>query len=158
MMKQALAILLVGGIALGALPAAQAFAPSALPKTPASDAVVHYAADSGISIVRMPPRQPGGSPSTTPVAVQEPPTSSKTPPAQPQGRLVTLPARAGSQATDPQKGWIGVNMEAVELPLALSLGLPNADGVLLLGTTPGGPADQAKLRFGDVVVGLNGRV
>jgi uncharacterized protein len=90
--------------------------------------------------------------------VQEtPPASSRTPPAQPQGRLLKLTARVGSQSNDPQKGWLGVNMEAIELPLALSLGLPNADGVLLLGTTPGGPADQAKLRFGDVIVGLNAR-
>ena len=122
---------------------------------PPDDAVLHKAADSGINIVRMPPRPGAGQPSAAAAAVQEPPA--RTQPAQPQGRLLKLTARAGSQSNDPQKGWLGVNIEPLELPLALSLGLPNGEGVLLLGTTAGGPAEQARLRFGDVVVGINGR-
>jgi S1-C subfamily serine protease len=34
-------------------------------------------------------------------------------------------------------------MEAAELPLALSLGLPKADGVFVLSTVTGAPAAQA---------------
>ena len=48
-------------------------------------------------------------------------------------------------------------MDALELPLALSLGLPNANGVLILEAAANSPAGQAGLRFGDIVVGLNGR-
>ena len=48
-------------------------------------------------------------------------------------------------------------MNALELPLALSLGLPNANGILILEATANSPAGQAGLRFGDIVVGLNGR-
>ena len=154
-MKKACAVLFASGIALCAAPAAQAFAPSVWPKMPADDAVLHKAADSGINIVRMPPRPGVGQPSAAAAVVQEPPA--RTQPTQPQGRLLKLTARAGSQSNDPQKGWLGVNIEPLELPLALSLGLPNGEGVLLLGTTAGGPADQARLRFGDVVVGMNGR-
>jgi TPR repeat protein len=76
---------------------------------------------------------------------------------QPQGRLIKLQARLGSQANDPQKGWLGVEMEPLELPLALSLGLPNANGARLLGALSGGPADRAGIRVGDIVVALDGR-
>lgn len=154
-MKKVCAVLFASGVALCAAPAAQAFAPSVWPKMPAGDAVLHKAADSGINIVRMPPRPGVGQPSAAAATVQE--TPSRTQPTQPQGRLLKLTARAGSLSNDPQKGWLGVNIEPLELPLALSLGLPNGEGVLLLGTTAGGPADQARLRFGDVVVGMNGR-
>jgi TPR repeat protein len=158
-MKEACVILFASGIALCTAPAAQAFTPPPWPKMWADGVLLHKAADSGINIVRMPPRPLiGGQPSTIP-AVQQPPTNPPraNEPTQPQGRLLKLTARAGSQSNEPRKGWLGVSIEALELPLALSLGLPNGDGVLLLGTTAGGPADQARLRFGDVVVGMNGR-
>ena len=139
-MKKACAVLFASGIALCAAPAAQAFAPSVWPKMPAEDAVLHKAADSGINIVRMPPRPGIGQPSAAAAAVQE--TPARTQPTQPQGRLLKLTARAGSQSNDPQKGWLGVNMEPLELPLALSLGLPNGEGVLLL---PGKGLEQSRL-------------
>src|SRR5262249_20830222 len=63
----------------------------------------------------------------------------------------------GSQQSDPQKGWLGVRMDTLELPLALALGLPNADGALILEAASNSPAGQGGLRFGDIVVGLNGR-
>jgi TPR repeat protein/serine/threonine protein kinase len=75
----------------------------------------------------------------------------------PSGRLVKLVATAGGQSNDPQKGWLGVNMDSIDLPLALSLGLASADGVLVLGTTAASPAALAGLRFGDVLVSINGR-
>jgi TPR repeat protein len=120
--------------------------------------LLHKAADSGISIVRMPPRPSTGQSSAIP-AVQEtpkaPPRASE--PAQPQGRLLKLPVRLGSLPSDSQKGLLGVEMEAVELPLAFSLGLPTADGAFLLNTVSGGPAAQAGIRVGDIIVGLNGQ-
>jgi TPR repeat protein len=82
-----------------------------------------------------------------------PPRSSE--PTQPQGRLIKLPVKLGSQPNDAQKGWLGVEMEPLELPLARSLGRANADGVFLLNPATSGPAAQAGLRYGDIIVGLN---
>ena len=121
--------------------------------------LLHRAGDTGISIVRMPPRASGGGSSTIPANNDNARLPSKPGPSvvQPQGRHIKLTAKVGSQSGDPTKGWLGVNMELVELPLALSLGLANADGALILSAAPGGPAAQAGLRFGDILVGLNGR-
>ena len=55
-----------------------------------------------------------------------------------------------------QKGWLGVSSDPLELPLALSLGLRNANGALIVEATPGGPAGRAGVRFGDIIVGFNG--
>jgi TPR repeat protein len=129
---------------------------------PSDGLPVHRAADYGINIVRMPPRPPGIGQSTIPATQETLTPPSKVPPSakqptQPQGRLVKLTARVASQPNDGLRGFLGVNMEALELPLALSLGLVNADGALILGTTAGGPAAEAGLRFGDIVVGMNGK-
>jgi TPR repeat protein len=87
------------------------------------------------------------------VPVPPPPTQ----PSPPQGRLVKLTVRVGVQPRVPEKGWQGLQMDALELPLALSLGLPNANGVLVLEAVASGSAAQAGIRFGDIIVGLNGR-
>ena len=84
-----------------------------------------------------------------------PPSSSE--PAQALGRLVKLPVKLGSSPSDANKGWLGMSMETLELPLARSLGRPNADGVFVLSAMPGSPAAESGIRFGDIVVGLNGR-
>ena len=160
------AMAIVASLAVHSAPPAQALAP-ARPEIPADASLLHRSADSGIDIVRMPPRPPtGGQPPSIPVAQQPPAvTPPVTPPVvpppgqppQPQGRVVKLTAKIGSQPKETQKGWLGVQMDALELPLALSLGLPNANGALILEAAATGPAGQAGLRFGDIVVGLNGR-
>jgi TPR repeat protein len=129
----------------------------------ASSAVVHRASDFGISIVRMPPRPSATAPGTGASALTPPPAvvtpPAPTPPNQPpapQGRLVKLTVRLGAQPREPEKGWLGVQMDALDLPLALSLGLPNANGVLVLEAIAGGPAAQAGLGLGDIIVGLSG--
>ena len=90
-----------------------------------------------------------------PKAPPPPPASSE--PVQPQGRLLKLRAKVGSQPSDAQKGWLGISMEPLELPLAQALGLANADGALVLDAMAGSPAAQSGIRLGDVVVGLNAR-
>jgi TPR repeat protein len=72
------------------------------------------------------------------------------------GRIVKLTSMVGQRLNDPHKAWLGVNAETLELPLARALGLDNADGVILLATAEGGPASQAELRFGDILVAING--
>src|SRR5262245_61441401 len=142
-------------------PAAWAFAPSErLGDSRAAHPFLNKASDSGVDIVRMPPRpklpQPPSETSVAPPpAVVPPPAPPR--PLPPQGRLVKLAVRVGSQPREPDKGWLGVQLDALEVPLALSLGLTNANGVLLLEPVAGGPAAQAGVRFGDILVALNGR-
>ena len=113
---------------------------------------------------------PGQSPSTGPTPIipvsPQPPSPPPKPlpvapapvrPAQPLGRLVKLPVKVGSLSTDGQKGWLGVKMDPVELPLALSLGLLNANGVFVVEATVAGPAALAGARFGDIIVAYNDR-
>ena len=115
-------------------------------------------ADSGIDIVRMPPRPPNGGQTASSAPGGQPP---RAPPpnetAKSQGRLLKLTVKVGSQPNDNQKGWLGVRMDPLELPLATSLGLDNANGALVLDTVAGSPLSQSGIRFGDIVVALNGK-
>jgi TPR repeat protein len=143
-------------------PAARAVAPTPQAGMPAGASLLLRAADSGVDIVRMPPRPPSSGPPPSTPAAQQPPAATPPPdappsqPPQPQGRIVKLTMKVGSQAGDSQKGWLGVRMDTLELPLALPLGLPNANGALILEAAGNSPAGQAGLRFGDIVTGLNG--
>jgi TPR repeat protein len=170
------AVVTVASFVLHDATSGRAFAPAPRPQIPVGTELLHRSADSGVDIVRMPPRRPaappsGGTPTAlqppavTPPAVQPPVTPPSTPPVappanqppQPQGRVVKVTVKIGAQPREPQKGWLGVQMDALELPLALTLGLPNANGVLILEAAANSPAGQAGLRFGDIAVGLNGR-
>jgi TPR repeat protein len=152
------------------MPMAQAFAPPPYSRPDAS--VVVAIAGTGIDMVRMPAPPPlaGAQPPVfTPASPQTPvpappPSVAPTPPskaapiqpAQPLGRIVKLPVKIGSVPSARQKGWLGVSSDPLELPLALSLGLRNANGALIVETTAGGPAGVAGVRFGDIIVGFNG--
>ncbi len=77
----------------------------------------------------------------------------------------TLPAdviqRVASQLLEKgriSRGYLGVGMQSVRLPEALrqSLQLSAASGVILISLETGGPAEQAGLLIGDVVVALDG--
>ena len=56
-----------------------------------------------------------------------------------------------------RRGWLGVNIQQVTDDLAESLGIGRARGALVAGITPGGPAANAKIEPGDVIVGFNGQ-
>jgi TPR repeat protein len=150
----------IGIVACGA-PMAQAFTPPPPLEKTGAGSLLQRVSDSGVNIVRMPQRPQGPGKPAIP-ATQQTPTIQPSKPgateaAQPQGRLLKMPVRLGSQPNDSQKGWLGVEMEPLELPMGLSLGLPNGDGAFLLNAVTSGPAAQAGIRFGDIVVGLNGR-
>ncbi len=57
----------------------------------------------------------------------------------------------------PRRGWLGVRIQEVTPDIADSLSLHDgAHGALVAGVNQGGPADQAHLRNGDVVLSFNG--
>ena len=53
------------------------------------------------------------------------------------------------------RGWLGVEVQHVTPDLADGLGLKKARGALVSVPSPGGPADQAGIRRGDVILKIN---
>ncbi|MDP9185424.1 MAG: PDZ domain-containing protein, partial [Actinomycetota bacterium] len=53
-------------------------------------------------------------------------------------------------------GYMGVQTADVTSALAMQLGLSVQDGAYVISTTQGGPADDAGIRSGDVVVSVDG--
>ncbi len=56
-----------------------------------------------------------------------------------------------------KRGWLGVRIQTVTDEIAESLGLDKARGALVASVTPGGPAEKAKLRAGDIVLEFDGK-
>jgi len=56
-----------------------------------------------------------------------------------------------------QRGMLGVGIQQVTSDLAASLGLKEVRGIVVNSVTPGGPADKAGLKPGDVILKLNGQ-
>jgi len=54
-----------------------------------------------------------------------------------------------------ERGWLGVEMQALDEALANRLGLPSTQGALIVRVFPGSPAQKAGLEPGDVVVQWN---
>ncbi len=56
------------------------------------------------------------------------------------------------------RGYIGVMVQEITPDLAATFKLPDTKGVLISQVTPGGPADKAGLKQGDVIVAFNGEI
>ena len=56
-----------------------------------------------------------------------------------------------------RRGWLGVKIQGVTDEIAEGLGMDEAMGALVAGVTEGGPAADAKLESGDVIVEFDGR-
>ncbi|WP_093810990.1 DegQ family serine endoprotease [Stappia sp. ES.058] len=56
-----------------------------------------------------------------------------------------------------RRGWLGVRIQEVTDEIAESLGMSETEGALVAGITDGGPAKDAGLTAGDVIVDFNGK-
>lgn len=56
-----------------------------------------------------------------------------------------------------RRGWLGVRIQSVTDDIAESFGMKGAKGALISSVTPTGPAEQAGLKTGDIVLKFNGR-
>lgn len=54
-------------------------------------------------------------------------------------------------------GWIGVEVQEVDLQLSKAFGLEKLQGIIVVRVYPGSPAEKAGLRTGDVILRYNGR-
>jgi serine protease Do len=55
------------------------------------------------------------------------------------------------------RGWLGVRIQSVTDEIAESLGLDEVAGALVASVTPGGPAAEANIEAGDVILEFNGK-
>ncbi len=56
-----------------------------------------------------------------------------------------------------RRGWLGVRIQSVTDEIAESLGLTDARGALVAAVTPAGPAEQAGIQPGDVILSFDGK-
>jgi serine protease Do len=71
--------------------------------------------------------------------------------------MVRTVLQAALSGTKLRRPWLGAEGEDVTAEIAGSVGLAHIGGVILKSLYPNGPAAQAGLRTGDVVVAVNGR-
>jgi S1-C subfamily serine protease len=68
----------------------------------------------------------------------------------PLGMAKTLPAVQG------RRGWLGVALQPINVPQAMRAVAHQSSGRLVVSVTPGGPAEHAGLRLGDVLLAIDG--
>jgi serine protease Do/serine protease DegQ len=56
-----------------------------------------------------------------------------------------------------ERGFVGIATQDLNAELAEALGVNNLNGAIVVGITPGSPAQQAGLQPGDVIVSINGK-
>ncbi len=69
-------------------------------------------------------------------------------------KIVVAAAKAGGPVRRP---WLGASLQAVSREIADSLGLDRPSGALVADLTPGGPADKAGVKRGDIIASIDGQ-
>src|SRR5262245_34405987 len=54
------------------------------------------------------------------------------------------------------RGWVGVHLQTMTPELASGFGVQTAEGVIVDAPVPGSPADEAGIRAGDIITGVDG--
>jgi serine protease Do len=73
---------------------------------------------------------------------------------------IDVAVKAARQLKDSGKvtrGWLGVVVQEVDRGLAQSFGMSKPEGALIARVVEGGPAEQAGLKTGDIILAYNGR-
>ena len=70
--------------------------------------------------------------------------------------MVRLVAEAAISGKQVQRAWFGGSMQMVTADIAEGLGLDRPQGVLITDIQPDGPASEAGLRIGDLILKVNG--
>lgn len=132
-----------------------------VPITPATDLLAGGGEESdGRDIIRLLP--PGAGPSDTPSTpdLPFPPSGGGTVPGHNlrlSGQSIAVPITFQPWPGQETVAYVGIRLDGVNDPaLASALGLDKEAGVFVVDTTPGAPAAQAGLRFGDFVMALDG--
>lgn len=71
--------------------------------------------------------------------------------------MARLVAEAGVSGGEIVRPWFGAKMQGVDADIARSLGMQAPHGALLTDIAPGGPAERAGFRSGDVVTAIDGQ-
>src|SRR5690606_28726066 len=71
--------------------------------------------------------------------------------------MARLVAEAGVSGGEIVRPWFGAKMQTVDADIARSLGMDAPHGALLTDIAPGGPAERAGFRSGDVVISVDGQ-
>lgn len=76
----------------------------------------------------------------------------------------SIPANLAKQVTGqiaefgrPRRGWLGVNVQAIDADIARAYGVSGDDGVIITNIDPDGPAAEADLEVGDLLLSFDGR-
>jgi serine protease Do len=80
------------------------------------------------------------------------------------GIAFSIPSDLASQIVEQLKkyghtrrGWLGVQIKGVDEDVAKALGMKSREGAVVVNVVPGGPAAQAGILAGDVILRFNGR-
>jgi Do/DeqQ family serine protease len=71
--------------------------------------------------------------------------------------MARLVAEAGVTGGEIVRPWFGAKMQAVTADIASSLGMVAPHGAMITETAPGGPAERAGFRSGDVILSIDGQ-